>query len=393
MAERSPSTVTPVQLTRRPEPGDPEPARGRLRGLLDDAATAVDVHLTRRHPVSLVHFVTRRCNARCSFCFIDFDNPSPKSAELSAEEIDRLTRTMGPRLMNVNITGGEPFLRGDLLDIARSYYRNAGVRSIYITSNGAFPDKVEAFARAVAAEFPDRTLIVSHSIDAFADEHDRIRKVDGLFDKALDSYHRLRAVGGNVTGNVAITVSHENHDVVADLYEALITDHGVRALTAVLARDEGVYEVPAEHREALLAAYRGLTEAMVRDLRSGRLEGYDRDTLQGRLMNRKNEMLWDILADTYLEPRYVSRCHAASLFGVLDADGRVYPCEILEDPLGNVRDHDLDFDALWRSEPTRAANRWIRDTRCHCSYECAWGFNILGNARYQPQLLAAALKR
>ena len=35
-----------------------------------------NVYLTKKEPVSIVHFITNRCNARCSFCFIDFDNPS-----------------------------------------------------------------------------------------------------------------------------------------------------------------------------------------------------------------------------------------------------------------------------------------------------------------------------
>lgn len=397
-AEGTPSTATPVELSpRRPADAGPRATAEHRQGLLAKAATnaslVANVHLTRRNAISLVHFVTRRCNARCSFCFIDFDNPQAKSSELSAAEIDQLTRTLGRDLFNVNLTGGEPFLRGDLIDIARSYYRNTQVQSIYITSNGGFPDRVERFARTVAEEFPDRKLIISLSIDAFPDDHDRIRKVPGLFEKTMQTYRALQAIGGGVMANIAITVSHENHEIVPDLYEHLITERGVRAITAILVRDEGVYEVPEDHRRAVLAAYEGLTASLGRDLRSGRLDGYDPHTLQGRLMNRKNELLYEILADTYLEPHYVSPCHAASLFGVIDSDGTVYPCEILDRPLGNVRDHGLDFSALWRAQPARDASRWIKQTRCNCSYECAWAFNILANPRYQPKLIGAALGR
>lgn len=360
---------------------------------VDNAALAVNVHVTRRHPVSLVHFVTRRCNARCSFCFIDFDHPNPKRRELTVDEVDRLTRTVGPRLSNVNLTGGEPFLRNDLIDIARSYYRNTPVRSIYITSNGAFPDRVEAFARTVATEFPDRLLIVSLSVDAFPEDHDRIRKVPGLFDKVMETYGALRRVGGNVMANIGVTVSHENHHIVDALYDELVGARGVRAVTAIIVRDEGVFEVPAEHRAAVLAAYQRLTGRITEDLRAGRLEGYDTSTLQGRLMNRKNEMLYEIMGDIYVEPHFVSTCYAGSLFGVIDADGSVHPCEVLDRPIGNLRDVDMDFGRLWRSPAARATSRWIKDSRCNCSYECAWAFNILGNARYQPRLIGAALAR
>ena len=200
-------------------------------------------------------------------------------------------------------------------------------------------------------------------------------------------------MGGNVTPNVGITVSHENHQTVPDLYRALVDDYGIRAVTAIIVRDEGVYEVPEADRAAVLDAYRWLTTTIVEDQRSGRLEGYDEATLLGRLMNRKNEMLWDIVADTYLDPHFVSTCYAGSLFGVVDTDGTVHPCEVLDRPIGNLRDVGMDLGALWRSEPARSTASWIKDSNCNCSYECAWGFNILGNARYQPQLLSAALKR
>lgn len=397
MVEVTPSTATPVELSPRRGAAGPPDARsakpGPLRRARDAASLAANVHVLRRHPVSLVHFVTRRCNARCSFCFIDFDEPAAKSAELTAAEIDAVTKTLGPNLFNVNLTGGEPFLRSDLIDIARSYFRNTGVQSIYITSNGGFPDRVLRFARAVASEFPDRKLIISISVDGFPDEHDRIRKVPGLFDKAMETYRSLGALGGSVMANIAITVSHENHAGVSALYQHLTGRSGVRAVTAILVRDEGVYEVPEPHRAAVLASYQALTSRLIADQHAGRLEGYDPRTLQGRLMNRKNEILYDVLADTYLEPRFVSTCFAGSLFGVIDGDGSVHPCEILDRPLGNLRDHGLDFGALWRDAPAREASRWIKDTRCNCSYECAWAFNILANPRYQPKLVAAALGR
>ena len=352
-----------------------------------------NVHLTRRHPVSLVHFVTRRCNARCSFCFIDFDHPDPVSSELTVDEIDRLTRTVGPHLQNVNITGGEPFLRGDMLDIARSYYDNTGIRSIYITTNGALTSRIVPFAKAVAEEYPDRKLIISLSVDSFPEEHDRIRKINGLFDKVMHTYHALNDLGGPVMANVAITVSHENHAIVPALYEDLITRHGVQAITAIIVRDEGVYAVPADHKVAILDAYRQLTGNIKRDLRSGRLGGYDASSLQGRLMNRKNDLMFDIVADTYTDPHYISPCHAGRLFGIVDVDGTVYPCEVLDRPLGNLRDYDMDFGRLWRDRAAREATAWIRDTNCNCTYECAWSFNILGNLRYQPSLIGAALGR
>ena len=35
-----------------------------------------NVYFKKAEPVSIVHFLTNRCNARCSFCFIDFEDPN-----------------------------------------------------------------------------------------------------------------------------------------------------------------------------------------------------------------------------------------------------------------------------------------------------------------------------
>ena len=82
-----------------------------------------NIYFLKNEPISLVHFITNRCNARCSFCFIDFDNPDTFKGELSLEEIDLLTKNLGKSLLNVNFTGGEPFARKDIIDIAKSYIR------------------------------------------------------------------------------------------------------------------------------------------------------------------------------------------------------------------------------------------------------------------------------
>ena len=58
----------------------------------------------KNEPISLVHFVTNRCNARCSFCFIDFDDPKTFANELSLDEISILTKNLGKSLLNVNFT-------------------------------------------------------------------------------------------------------------------------------------------------------------------------------------------------------------------------------------------------------------------------------------------------
>ncbi len=109
-----------------------------------------NLYFVKNEPISLVHFVTNRCNARCSFCFIDFDDPKTFKGELNLNEIQTLTKNLGSSLLNANLTGGEPFARKDLVDIAKLYLNNTPVQSIYITTNASLPDRIKKFAEDIS---------------------------------------------------------------------------------------------------------------------------------------------------------------------------------------------------------------------------------------------------
>ena len=57
----------------------------------------------QNEPVSVVYFVTNRCNARRSFCFIDFDNEDIFKQELTLNEIKKLTKALCFALLSLLI--------------------------------------------------------------------------------------------------------------------------------------------------------------------------------------------------------------------------------------------------------------------------------------------------
>ena len=153
-----------------------------------------NVYFRKIEPISIVHFLTNRCNARCSFCFIDFDNPNTFKNELTLNEIDKLTKSFGKSLLNVNLTGGEPFARKDIIEIAKSYIKNTTIQSIYITTNASLPERVENFAKTITNIDKNIELTFQISIDDMPTEHDRVRKIKNLFDNCIDTYQRLKKV-------------------------------------------------------------------------------------------------------------------------------------------------------------------------------------------------------
>ena len=352
-----------------------------------------NVYISKKEPISLIHFVTNRCNARCSFCFIDFDDPNTFKGELSIEEIDKLTKTLGNSLLNVNFTGGEPFARSDLTEIAKLYIKNTTIQSIYITTNASLPDRIENFVKEIVSLEKKIELGIQISIDDFPNEHNKVRKIKNLFDHCIDTYFRLKKYGEYVNPSVSITVTHENCDNIKNIFEYLFVKCKVDSIKCAIVRDEGVYKTPEIKKKKIFEAYSWLTSKISELSDQNLLKNYNKESLQGRLHNEKDKISWDLVKQMYLEPKYISPCHAGSLFGVISASGLIYPCEILEDKvLGDLRKNEMNFMKIWNNNETSNVKKFIKKTNCNCTYECALSYNILGNYRYQHKLIKAALK-
>ena len=350
-----------------------------------------NILFSKKEPVSVVHFVTNRCNARCSFCFIDFDDPKTFAGELSLEEIDKLTKSLGKSLLNVNITGGEPFARKDLIDIAKMYLTNTTIQSIYITTNASLPDRIKKFAEEISAFRKDVELTFQISIDDLPDQHDKVRKVKNLFSSCIESYQLLKKMSNNINPVVSITVTHENCDNIKEIFNYLHIKCGIESMKCTIVRDEGVYKTPYEKKKKIYDAYNWLTNEIKEKIKTTSIKNYNTTSIQGRVHQKKDIISWELIKKMYMNPKFISPCHAGSLFGIITANGKIYPCEILEDKLlGNLRDNDMNFMKIWNDKKTKDAKKFIIDSKCNCTYECALSYNILGNWRYQSQLASSA---
>lgn len=110
-------------------------------------------------------------------------------------------------------------------------------------------------------------------------------------------------------------------------------------------------------------------------------------------MNAKNKIMNEIISETYLKKKFIAPCAAGSLFGVIYANGDVYPCEMLDQQkLGNLRDYDMNFMGLWKGKKAEECRRFIIKSKCNCTFECAWTLNIISNFKFIPSLILNAVK-
>lgn len=353
-----------------------------------------NIYFKKKTPISLIHFLTNRCNARCSFCFIDFDNPKTFAGELTLDEIEKMTKNMGDTLLNVNFTGGEPFARKDILEIAKIYINNTTIQSIYITTNGSLPDRIINFAKEINKFNSNIELNFQISIDDMPEKHNSVRKIKNLFENCMITYNELKKLNiDKIKPSVNITVSEENCSNIKSIFNYFIDVCKIDSIKCCIVREEGIYKIPQDKKTKILEAYTWLTEEIKKLKKIKKISNYN-NSLQGKVHNKKDDISWEMVRKIYKNNSYISPCHASSLFGVISADGKVYPCEILEDKMiGDLRKNNMNFLDVWNSQKNIDVKKFIKDTKCRCTYECAISFNILGNWRYQHKLISSLLNR
>jgi MoaA/NifB/PqqE/SkfB family radical SAM enzyme len=62
-------------------------------------------------------------------------------------------------------------------------------------------------------------------------------------------------------------------------------------------------------------------------------------------------------------------CTAGETSAVIDFDGRVRACE-LRQPIGNLREHDMNFKVFWESPARASETRQIQCDQCWCTHVC-----------------------
>ena len=99
-------------------------------------STLIDNH---GRPINYLRLaVTDRCNLRCFYCMPeDGIRYMPKKDLLTFEEITRLISIMASMgVTKVRLTGGEPFVRSDLMKLIRNIVEIQGIRDVHLTTNG-----------------------------------------------------------------------------------------------------------------------------------------------------------------------------------------------------------------------------------------------------------------
>ena len=326
-------------------------------------------------PPFLILFINSTCNQTCEHCFYWRSLNQPD--DLSVDELLTLSQELGP-IENLNLSGGEPFLRKEFGEICRFFIRNNGVQQIYVPTNGSFSGRTVKALEEVFREPGLRLFGVEFSLDGMPAYHNTLRGMKDAFERAMDTYDAvadLQKREPRLRIHAISTAMHTNMDEIRRLTTYLYErcpamEHHNLALI------RGDRKNPSL-QGPLLDEYGDLYE-YVRRLWAPREEGRYGAIVEPMLQYAKMR--------TAAEQRQIVPCRAGILTGVVNANGDVSLCET-HAPIGNLRERP--FMAIWNSEEAHRLRASIAAKECYCTNEVF----LWPSITYQPiQLLKTMIK-
>lgn len=277
--------------------------------------------------------ITHHCICRCSMCNI-WKIP-PQVQDLGLEEWMKLLSSPELRyLRELDLTGGEPFIRNDLgkllqgiCDLQPTHLPE--LRTVAITTNGILTERILDIVREIIGplRFRGIDLVLACGLDGVGELHDRIRNFPGAWEKlqeTLSGLRFLRSTNSNLILGLKTTVvplnAHEL-DRIADYAEVngLFTIISPRIITSNRFRNcekEAELSFKPEEIESLIRFYEGPRfawsghrEALLGYLRTGRIQ---------------------------------KPCSAGFNTLFVRHNGEVFSCPVLPAALGNIKEQTLE---------------------------------------------------
>ena len=145
-----------------------------------------------------------RCNEACLWCTRRAAKDDPRFVQGAAVRA-RLDQALAAGSREIVLTGGEPSMRGDLVDLVR-HARSGGAERIVLETNGTLID--EARARQLREAGLDVARVHVPAVDAASDA---ITRDPGGFERAMEGARALASAGVAIEAAVTLVRSAMPH--------------------------------------------------------------------------------------------------------------------------------------------------------------------------------------
>ncbi|NJN54719.1 MAG: hypothetical protein HC804_08175 [Anaerolineae bacterium] len=221
---------------------------------------------------------------------------------------------------------------------------------------------------------PESQLIINLSLDGVGEKHDFIRGVAGNFEKfedRLEQYLVLRQEFPNFVVGIHSVISVFSVGHLDELI-AYAEQSGADQFITEIAEPRVELDTVGLPITPTPEAYAAAIDQLMAYVNSKSYKGVAKITEAFRVEYYK------LVKRILDEQEQVIACYAGWASAQIYADGTVWPCCVRADNLGNLREHNYDFGAIWFGDKIQEVRRSIRAKECYCP---------LANASYTNMLM------
>lgn len=322
-------------------------------------------------PSMIANFaITSKCNLYCKTCNIGLKyTQSPESADddLTLKEIEDFFSTNQNFLKQVNwiqITGGEPFLREDLVkivEIIRKYLLDC---NIWIATNGLNTDYILSQIRELLSV--KNELGVGVSLHGLEKSHDDFTGIPGSYHKAITTVtglKKLREDFPSLRISLSFTLFGENYNELMPVFN-LSKKLGIEFTLRPTNYSDIYYK--NNKTDLRFSGDRTKLESAIQNFI--KQTSFNKSCINPRLISRL--YYYTGILEFIRRPRHRRLpCLAGLSSFFLDAKGNIYPCLMVDRKLGNIRKDGLN--QIWDSKNAQQIQQEIKKGTCpNCWVEC-----------------------
>ena len=341
---------------------------GNAAGILVDKVVFVRDFFDPKRLFKIYVFVTNRCNRQCEFCFYRDKLTGHNTQDaLMPKDYQKISDNL-PSIPYLTLTGGEPFLRNDLDQIALQFYRKNRTRFMVIPTNGTLPRETEEILERLLIDTPKLNLTVQVSLNGL-EEHflTGAESPDAML--FMDTWRRLARLQkrfNRLRRHLSLVITNYNCNVLSQLAELIPSrlrpDHFF-----ITPQRSGPNDVslPCLSIEEFI-------EILGHEPHSKQRQIFD------RLFNLVYAKVRQQLLKVYTLKKMPCPCLAGKKFIVIDPKGQVQICELIDDKIGNALENH------WRDMKKKGGYQYVVNKIMRHECVCTWGCAIVSNTLHHP---------
>jgi MoaA/NifB/PqqE/SkfB family radical SAM enzyme len=314
----------------------------------------------------------------------------PKKLELTLDEWERVIKSLGSSPYWITVSGGEPFLRRDLVDLVRTIDEYNKPKIINIPTNAILWKIIPTKTKEILENISDQTtLVINFSLDGIGMDHDEIRGIPGNFEFLKRAYRgvvELKGKFSNLVVGIHTVVSSSNVHKLPEIYEVVMEEFSPDQFISEVAEERnemdnfgrGITPPPEEIAKAMDFLIAKTKEG----LKNRGWNGFSRTTALFRVH------YYELVKRFFMTKAEQVPSYAGFASAQISPTGDVWECAVYATKMGNLRDYDYDFKKLWHSKSARTVREFVKK-----GHPCPLANEHYTNMLLSPKYLLKIIKQ